>query len=82
MLVVWWRDICVQGSVPVVETDWDRYEGGENSTWEGPGHGSVVVDGEGDWWLVYHSWRYGHLMRDRVPPVNRSFLCMETTQLP
>ena len=48
----------------MVETDWDRYEGGQNSTWEGPGHGSVVVDGEGDWWLIYHSWRYGHLMRE------------------
>ena len=50
----------------MVETDWDRYEQGENSTWEGPGHGSVVEDGEGDWWLVYHSWRYGHLLRHRV----------------
>ena len=21
---------------------------------EGPGHGSVVVDAAGDWWLAYH----------------------------
>ena len=52
--------------MPVVETDWDRYEQGVNSTFEGPGHGSVVEDGAGDWWLIYHSWRYGHLMRNTV----------------
>ena len=26
----------------------------------------MVEDGEGAWWLVYHSWRYGHLLRYRV----------------
>ena len=59
--------------IPVVQTDWDRWEAtclllnlkhymsrynqGLNSTFEGPGHGSVVVDRAGAWWLVYHSWR-------------------------
>ena len=54
----------VKGEVPVVETDWERYNSGQNSTFEGPGHGSVVVDKAGDWWLAYHSWRYGHLLRE------------------
>ena len=38
-------------------TDFSRYNQGINTTFEGPGHGSVVVDRAGDWWLVYHSWR-------------------------
>ena len=42
----------VKGEVPVVETDWERYSSGQNSTFEGPGHGSVVVDKAGDWWLA------------------------------
>ena len=49
-----------KGEIPVVETDWERWEAGENCTWEGPGHGSVVVDRAGDWWLVYHSWTWRH----------------------
>ena len=63
----------VKGDVPVVQTDWDRYNNGVNSTFEGPGHGSVVETESGDWWLVYHSWRYGHLMREpgRVMLVDR-----------
>jgi len=55
----------VKRDVPVVETDWERYNSGQNCTFEGPGHGSVVVDKAGDWWVVYHSWRYAHL--DRQP---------------
>ena len=51
-------------NTPVVETDWERYNAGMNSTWEGPGHGSVVADSAGDWWLAYHSWQYGHLNRE------------------
>ena len=47
----------IKGEVPVVETDWESYDQGLNTTWEGPGHGSVLVDKAGDWWLVYHSWR-------------------------
>ena len=42
--------------MPVVETDWERWDAGLNTTWEGPGHGSVLEDSVGDWWLVYHSW--------------------------
>ena len=49
-----------KGEIPVVETDWDRYDQGLNTTWEGPGHGSVVKDEAGAWWLVYHSWSYRH----------------------
>lgn len=51
----------VKCDVPVVQTDWDRYDNGVNSTFAGPGHGSVVTDAAGDWWLIYHSWRYGQL---------------------
>ena len=85
----------VKGDVPVVETDWERlifgristrpwlfnwrYDKNENCTFAGPGHGSVVLDHSGDWWLIYHSWRlqlwwqswyfmvifrYGHLMEE------------------
>ena len=49
-----------KGEIPVVETDWERYDQGLNTTWEGPGHGSVLEDSVGDWWLVYHSWRWRH----------------------
>ena len=34
-----------------------RYDHDQNSTFAGPGHGSVVRDTQGDWWLVYHGWR-------------------------
>ena len=49
---------------PVVQTDWEKYHAGENCTWEGPGHGSVVEDAAGHWWLLYHSWAFGHLDRE------------------
>jgi arabinan endo-1,5-alpha-L-arabinosidase len=49
---------------PVIETDWVRYNNGMNSTFLGPGHGSVVLDHAGDWWLLYHSWLFGHLAED------------------
>jgi len=63
------RSKSIQGpyekwDTPVIETDWDRYNNNQNSTFEGPGHGSVVSDAAGDWWYVYHSWRYGHLNRE------------------
>ena len=32
---------------------------GDQVMFEGPGHGSVVEDGAGDWWLVYAVWRAG-----------------------
>jgi len=53
-----------KSDTPVVQTDWERYNAGENCTFEGPGHGSVVVDAAGDWWLAYHSWRFGHIDRE------------------
>jgi hypothetical protein len=28
---------------------------GNNATWVGPGHGSVVQDAAGTWWFVYHA---------------------------
>jgi beta-xylosidase len=28
---------------------------GNNATWVGPGHGSVVQDAAGNWWFVYHA---------------------------
>ena len=57
-----------KGDIPVVQTDWERYDQGLNTTWEGPGHGSVVEDLAGVWWLVYHSWTYR--------PVNYSTLTL------
>ena len=32
----------VKRRLPVLETDWGRYSRGLNTTWVGPGHGSVV----------------------------------------
>ena len=43
-----------------------RYNRGENSTYEGPGHGTVVADSSGDWWMIYAAWKYGHI--NQIPP--------------
>ena len=43
-----------------LHTDLDLFNNGENSTFVGPGHGSVVQVG-GDWWFVYHAWRWGQV---------------------
>ena len=43
---------------PVVSVDWSRHSQGTNSTFEGPGHASVVRDGAGAQWLLYHAWPY------------------------
>ena len=41
-------------------TIWGSDSGsGDQVMFEGPGHGSVVEDGAGDWWLVYAVWRAG-----------------------
>ena len=56
-----------KGEVAVVETDLDNWNVGMNTTFEGPGHGSVVVDNVGDWWLVYHSWKYHHQELEEDP---------------
>ena len=37
----------------------------------------MVEDGEGAWWLVYHSWRYGHLLRFRVALTIESFQALK-----
>jgi len=49
-----------RGHRPVLTTDWERYNKGINCSFVGPGHGSIV-DVEGDWWVVYHSWLYDRL---------------------
>ena len=33
----------------------------EEVMFQGPGHGSVVEDGAGAWWLVYAAWRAGEV---------------------
>ena len=38
-----------------------RWEKGDNCTFVGPGHPSVVGD-----WLVYHAWLYDHIAADQV----------------
>jgi len=50
----------VKRRLPVLETNWDEYKQGVNTTWIGPGHGSVVSNGD-QWWMIYHAWTYGHL---------------------
>ena len=51
---------------PVVSVDMARYKMLVNCTWEGPGHGSAVQDGDGRWWMVYHAWTYQGVGRN--PP--------------
>jgi len=50
----------IKRNKPILSTDWERYNKGENCSFIGPGHGSVVEQG-GDWWLLYHAWRWGSL---------------------
>ena len=50
----------VKRTLPILENDWEKYSRGENTTFLGPGHGSVL-DVEGSWWMVYHAWLYGHV---------------------
>ena len=38
-------------------TDSERYDAGDNCTFVGPGHGSVVRSQEDDWY-VYHTWKF------------------------
>ena len=45
---------------PILETNWDKYKTGENCTFVGPGHGSVINVND-DWWLLYHAWTFGHV---------------------
>lgn len=50
----------VKSDEPVIETR----PGGD--MFQGPGHGSVVEDDAGQWWLVYAAWKHGHI--NRWPP--------------
>ena len=42
----------------ILGTDFERFSSGENSTFVGPGHCSVVRGNDSNWWMVYHSWRW------------------------
>merc|ERR1719450_268389 len=55
-----------KSSVPVMQNNWDRYIKGQNTSFEGPGHGSVVADSAGVWWMLYAGWKYGY--RNSFPP--------------
>eukprot|EP00090_Calanus_glacialis_P016170 TRINITY_DN25385_c0_g1_i1.p1 TRINITY_DN25385_c0_g1~~TRINITY_DN25385_c0_g1_i1.p1 ORF type:complete len:129 (-),score=27.31 TRINITY_DN25385_c0_g1_i1:2-388(-) len=48
----------IKRNLPVIENDWSKLDKGENCTFLGPGHGSVVSSGD-EWWVVYHAWLYG-----------------------
>ena len=50
----------IKRRLSVLETDWRDYKRGLNTTFVGPGHCSVVSVG-GDWWILYHSWTFGHV---------------------
>ena len=52
----------IKRNYPVLETDWKQYGSGLNTTWVGPGHGSVLEVG-GSWWMFYHAWSWGSLAR-------------------
>ena len=49
-----------------LHTDYDRYDAGINCTFVGPGHGSPVKLESGDYWYIYHTWKYGQVNQD--PP--------------
>ena len=52
------RRLCkTSGHNVAVQTGW----GPEAAQFEGPGHGSVVEDGLGDWWMVYAAWEGGRV---------------------
>ena len=66
----------VKRNKPILSTDWARYSQvsscsdhgkevtgnikGENCSFLGPGHGSVI-EHDGVWWMLYHSWLWGSL---------------------
>lgn len=50
----------IKRNKPILSTDWARYSKGENCSFLGPGHGSVI-EHDGDWWMLYHSWLWGSL---------------------
>ena len=54
----------VKRHLPILQNDWEKYNRGENTTFLGPGHGSVLDVG-GQWWVVYHAWLYGKQDQDQ-----------------
>ena len=48
-----------------LHTDYDLFNKRENSTFVGPGHGSVVRV-RNDWWFLYHAWLWGKV--GKYPP--------------
>ena len=50
---------------PILHTNFDVYNSGGNSTFVGPGHCSVVMKDD-SWWIVYHTWEWGKVLKD--PP--------------
>ena len=61
----------VKRRLPILETDWSAYTRGLNTTFVGPGHGSVVSVG-GDWWIIYHAWIQGRV--DQQEPGRSSII--------
>ena len=51
--------LCPLWAAESAETADTREESGDQAMFEGPGHGSVVEDSAGAWWLVYAVWRAG-----------------------
>ena len=49
----------------MLEVDW-KVDYGLNTTFVGPGHGSLVETPNGDTWYAYHTWRYN--MINVYPP--------------
>ena len=49
-----------------MHTDFDRYDAGMNCTFVGPGHGTPLKLDSGEYWYVYHTWRYEMVNTD--PP--------------
>eukprot|EP00092_Neocalanus_flemingeri_P004022 GFUD01004329.1.p1 GENE.GFUD01004329.1~~GFUD01004329.1.p1 ORF type:complete len:386 (+),score=57.74 GFUD01004329.1:247-1404(+) len=53
----------IKRNLPVLDNDWEKLSKGENSTFLGPGHASVVSMGD-DWWVIYHAWVYGRVDKE------------------
>lgn len=52
---------------PVLHTDWALFNQGLNSTFEGPGHCSVLElpepQGGSSTWMLYHAWLYDNVLK-------------------
>ena len=49
-----------------LHTDFERFDAGLNCTFVGPGHGTPILLDSGEYWYVYHTWKYG-LVNVRPP---------------